>query len=446
MQVGAELAVSVLLSALVRRGVCPNFVITRGTFSCPFRPTPEMWGNRDAKAPMGKKYVPSRRAGRIPTRPSVEEKGRYQFIRMELCAEGDCEEFLKRLDNEILPCEEARKVIFQIAFALHAAADRHCLKHYDLKLLNIFVQRPAVEDSKRDGDVVLRYGLGQHVFALKTPSENALIAKVADYGTAIIDPETCGQSVTCAQFTTLENTPIDFLLLGDDAQQGHGHDNFGLGLCMLHLLTGHRPYEEILEEVKCPKNLKMRLQEIWEDDSGSVPNFSVIQGLVLSEVEKDEEGHIIDGEPDETLYHTLYRYLVLFGIPKLSSPEINRSCVWEAIKDSLETGGGKTRSGARARGRGKAKKGGDARKFMSDRKKYSLATGNNEYIARARESLNAMEGGMDLLMGLVHFDPKLRTTASEVLNHEFMVPLRETQGTAYGPKDTVCSYTAFSTI
>ena len=56
-------------------------------------------------------------------------------------------------------------------------------------------------------------------------------------------------------FQTLENTPVDYLLLGRDAKQDFSGDAFALGLCMLHLFTGDSPYEEILEPVRCPKPL-----------------------------------------------------------------------------------------------------------------------------------------------------------------------------------------------
>ena len=79
-------------------------------------------------------------------------------------------------------------------------------------------------------------------------------------------------------FTTLENTPPDFMILGDDATQGHEHDCFGLGLGMLHLFTGFRPYEEILEDVKCPPHLKARLRNIWENESAS--GYAVIRTVI----------------------------------------------------------------------------------------------------------------------------------------------------------------------
>lgn len=391
--VGAELAVSVLLSSLVRRGVCPNFVATRGVFSCAYEPPERSWGSATNKKPKGSCYV-SPKVKRLPKEPAESKRGRYQYIRMELCDEGDAEEYLKRQPDEAIDPLDSMKLLFQMAFSLHAAADRFSLKHYDVKLLNFFLQGVKTE---KEGNVIMRYGVGEHTFALKSQRGKGIIAKLADYGTANVDSGSSGQPVTIAQFTTLENTPIDFLILGDSARQGHGHDCFGLGLCMLHLYTGHAPYEEIMEDVTCPQNLKKELRMIWENDAET--DFSVIRNLVLSEVYQDEEGHIIEGEPDDTLYDTLYRFLVLFGIPeKVSSPLCN-SKVWIAIKKTLEN---KSTTG-KAKSSGKKNQRNDCTQFSRDRRLYSLKRGTNKYIARARESLEVCIARIVLYFVLLSF-------------------------------------------
>jgi hypothetical protein len=248
---------------------------------------------------------------------------------MELVKEGDAEEAIKRQCKEVFDPATAQCILFQIAFALHSAADKFSIKHYDVKLLNIFLQKIG-----KKGDMVLRYGLGSHVFSLRMPSHHAFLAKLADYGTANIGSGSNGQPVTKAHFTTIENTPPDFMILGDEAKQGHEHDSFGLGLCMLHLFTGHRPYEEIMEEVKCPPNLKKKLRSIWENEN--VPEYTVIRSVIFDGVDKDDDGHILEGDPDETFYHTLYRFLVLFGIPKVQFQQNRCPKVWKAITESLQ--------------------------------------------------------------------------------------------------------------
>lgn len=369
-----ELAVSVMLSSLVRFRICPNFVVTRHMFTCQYEPPGNHWGTADNKRPKGAVYS-SPKSKRRPKEPS--DRGRFQYIRMELCEEGDAEEFLKRQLGECIDPVQARNLLFQITFALYAAAEKFSLKHYDLKLLNVFLKRMPQEN---EGNVVLRYGLGGHTFALQSSREDAIIAKLADYGTASVDCVTNGQNVTIAQFTTLENTPPDFLILGDDARQGHGHDCFGLGLCMLHLFTGHAPYEEILEGVTCPSNLKKELRRIWENEDET--QYSVLRSIVLDNVYKDEDGNIIEGEADETLYDTLYKFLVLFGIPDDSVGVLDTK-VMAAVKATLDSEGRQRK----VRGRNR-KVPCDAEKFESDRRIFSLSHGTNKFISRARASLS----------------------------------------------------------
>lgn len=428
--VGTELAVSVMLSSLARRGICPNFVITRGVFTCPHEPPASLWGSAENKN--HQVHLKSPKKKRIPREPSPELQGNFQCIRMELCEEGDAEEYIKRQSNEAISTDLARILLFQIAFALHAAGSKYSLKHYDLKLLNIFLGNAK---TKASGDFVLRYGLGSKRFAMRMPAEKALIAKLADYGTADVKSESSGQPISLAQITTVENTPPDFFILGDQAKQGHAHDMFGLGLCMLHLFTGKAPYEEILEEVRCPQYFKKLLRALWEGEKAV--GFSVLRSVILSEVYKDEEGNIVEGEPDETFYDTFYRYLVLFGVPEEKFQRRRAAKIWKVIGESLETNGTNGRSG-------KPKCGNDACQFARDRRKYSMSLGTNKFISRARKKLESSQGGMDLLLSLVCFDPDKRATALDVLNSEFFDPLTEMPSTTYGECDDVRSFLAFS--
>ena len=422
--IAAELVVSVLLSSISRRGICPNFVITRGVFTLPYMPPQSHWGCEQNKAPKGKFYDEAQ-VSRKPREPKNAEPGRYQFIRMELCNRGDAEDFISKLPQRMLDPLIARCALFQVAFALHVAAERFSLKHYDVKLLNVFVQ--AVETPR---EFVLRYRLGAHTFALAMPGDQAFIAKLADYGTANIRSESNGQPVTVAQFTTLENTPPEFMILGDAATQGHGHDNWGLGLCMLHLFTGNAPYEEILEDVRCPSILKKKLRAVWEGNKDG--DFSVIRSVIRADVYEDSHGNIIEGEPDETLYDTLYRYLVLFGIPSKMLDSKPSSPVWKAIVASLQA---KTGLGGRRRLQGT-----DVLQYEHDCRKYSIAYGNNEWISSARRSLQSMEGGLDLLLSLCSYDPTERATPLRVINSTFMEYVREDTGTSYHRDATVQTY------
>ena len=197
-----------------------------------------------------------------------------------------------------------------------------------------------------------------------------------------------------AQFTTLENTPADYLFFGEAARQGSGHDNWGLGLSMLHLFTGNKPYEEIMEDVTCGEGLKAELKTVWDNDAED--NFGVIRSLINAEVY--DEGD----EQDWILADTLYRYLVLFGKPaeKFGGPDATR--VWNAVQKGLRA---------------------DKKQFDKDRTRFSLDSGSNYMIAAAREKLEEV-GGMGLLKRLCSWDVEERAGSLDVIQSVMMQPLR----------------------
>jgi serine/threonine protein kinase len=440
--VANELAISSMVSSLVRRGVCPNFIALHGVFTCSFAPPESAWGHEEDKRPNGESYV-GKNVTSLSRPPKRGDPGRYQYIRMELINEGDAEELIKRQRDEMLPTTVARSMFFQLAFSIYTAAEKFSIKHYDIKLLNVFVQ-----NTHNTGDVVIRYGFGAHVFAVRMPPNHSYIVKLADFGTSNISATSSGLPITIAHFTTLENTPPDFLLLGDAAKQGHSHDHFGLGLALLHLFTGSCPYEEILEDVTCPPNLKKRLRLIWENEK--VNSYSIIRTLIFDGVDVDEYGNG-EGDRDETLYDTLYRYLVLFGIPETTFEEKASRRVWDAIYNSLSPSTRRTASATRPLDKpSKKNAGNDVTTYRRDCKKYSIRTGNNKYISRARRALRSFPGGMELLLSLCDFDPQKRASAKDVLNSKFMEELRENrfEGESkvdYGESSTVYSYMSFAT-
>lgn len=453
--VGNELAVSVMLSSLARRHVCPNFVKMRGVFTADYEPPTTLWGCSENKKPHGSSYTPHSSCAQriIHDEPAVDKRGLFQYIRMELCQHGDVEEFIKKQPNLCIPPDEGRCLLFQMAYSLHVAGDRFGLKHYDVKLLNFFLQAANNESNVVEEEnpyTVLRYGLGSHVFNLKMATSRALIAKLADFGTANTRPESNGQPVMLNNFTTLENTPPDFMILGDAALQGYGHDCFGLGLCMLHLFTGNAPYEEILESVKCPLNFKKKLKKVWEGKRSS-SGYTVIRSVITLDVWEDEYGNI-EGQPDETLYDTLYRYLVLFGIPEHKF-QFKEGCkVWDAISSCLETANEKSPNKIRRSRRnnnneirGNKNVGLDVAQFQADCELFSLLHGKNMHITRARDNLESMDGGIDLLLSLVSFDPNKRASALDVMNSTFMAALREdSMNLAVQENDKVYSYMSYS--
>jgi len=435
--IGAELAFSAMLSSLVRRNVCPNFILTRGVFTCLYAPPSSHWGCVTNKRPQGDNFDPQVEY-ETPCKPEAETVGMYQYIRMELCRHGDLEDFIKYQPGSILDPEEARTFMFQMAVALHAAGDRFRLKHYDVKLLNFFLQS-ANDNTVKEEDhpfTVLRYGINSDVYNLRMKTSRAFIVKLADYGTCNMSSD--DQSVILSNFTTIENSPPEYMILGDNAKQGHGHDCFGLGLSMLHMFTGHAPYEEILESVLCPRSLKKKLQKIWVDGNG---NFEVIRSVILSNVFEDEEGNI-EGEADDTLYHTLYRFLVLFGIPEDKNDWGEGCRVWKAVTSCLAPK--VLKRSKRKMNQSRLGLVQDHVQYEEDCKRFSFLYGDDTRISLARQNLQKMEGGVDILMSLVSFNPQKRASALDVINSTFMKPLQEAGQSIIQSNDKVYSYSVLS--
>eukprot|EP00588_Corethron_pennatum_P009363 CAMPEP_0194276296 /NCGR_PEP_ID=MMETSP0169-20130528/8920_1 /TAXON_ID=218684 /ORGANISM="Corethron pennatum, Strain L29A3" /LENGTH=1536 /DNA_ID=CAMNT_0039019985 /DNA_START=113 /DNA_END=4723 /DNA_ORIENTATION=- len=446
--VGREMEISALLSSLSRRNICPNFVKIHGVFTCAFGPPPSVWGHAGNKKNLIEKKKP------FPRQPSKKCRGKYQYIRMELCHYGDVEMHLKSQPNKNINGEEARQLLFQMAFALHVASVKFGLKHYDVKLLNFFLQKLNQDDVIDDSQTVVRYGIGEHIFCLRMPSSSAKLVKLADFGTSQLGHENNGKPITAAQYTTIENSPPEQLISGDCAEQGHGHDSFGLGLCMLHLFTGNAPYEEILESVVCPPNLRNALKKVWENASlhRNANTYHIVQSIILADVFEHEDGSI-EGDPDMTVYDTLYRFLVLFGVPEENSRSKGGERVWNAISSTLV---GKHENSAKRELRRsiRAEKrpentndtAPDLQHFIRDQAMFSLSRGTNAIIASARKKLEDFEGGMDLLKSLVTFDPNQRATALDVINSSFMSSLREANFPNIDKEnDKIYSYTTYYT-
>ncbi|KAJ0407948.1 hypothetical protein ATCC90586_006320 [Pythium insidiosum] len=440
-----EVAHSVLLSELVRSQFSPHFVEIYDIVLTRERPQEHRWGSAACRKPVdlltGRRLntvTGQRNGGADEEEEDAEEDPLFQYIRMELCDGGDVEDFIGLQDDKLLP---VRSVVipffFQMVFGLYCARERYQLRHCDIKLLNFFlkdISRKGLACAP-DESLVLRYWLGETQFDVRMPATFSYWVKLADYGTADSTTANLGQPVTLDQFTTLENTPIEFLLEGDAATQSFAADTFSLGLCLLHLFTGRGPYEELVEPVRCPPLLLQDIKRLWMSTKKN-SGFTV-----LKRVARDD--------PDDVLIHTLYRYLVLFGLP-LSNPSEKRGIdrVWnilvQHLRPSPDDGDG---AGARRSRRATAKPQGPSPKaqFDDDRAAFGLDIGSNAIIAHARERLSSVPGAPQLLASLVAFDPTERPTLKSVLHHEIFASLR----TPKGVTDTcpahyeISSYAAF---
>ncbi|GMF21388.1 unnamed protein product [Phytophthora lilii] len=406
-ETGNEVAHSVLLSDSAEHGICPNFLRIYDVFLSHEQPSRDRWGNKTLRKPVELLANSSHEAetdhGDILTSQSRKNDRLFQFIRMEFCDGGDLEDFIGLQKNKTLPLKSvAVPFFFQMVFGLYCAREKFNLRHCDIKvcydvLLNFFLRDIGRANlSKAPGsDVILHYLLGDICFVLRMPASFSYWVKLADYGAADSNPENLGKPVTIDQFATLENSPIEFLLEGDAAEQSYAADTFSLGLCLLHLFTGS----------------------------------------------------VARGDDENTLCHTLYRFVVLFGLPERNPNESKGiDKVWQLLLKHLRPEdpalNHPQRRSRRTAGTNGAQHTQTTTKdqFLLDQSLYSLENGSNVIIRRCREGLKTIPGAFELLKMLVDFDPSKRPTLKQVMYHPVFSSLRSSTNETEAPADYVVSY------
>jgi serine/threonine protein kinase len=497
------------------------------------------------------------------------EPGLFQYIRMELCDGGDLETWLRAVEPAVLAAEarlasaavadvgianetEGRlprerawlrtpaaaaavafaaevtgsevdlagahlrhldeaaaamflSYLFQMAFALYTARERFNLRHYDVKLLNFFLQSAGVSGHaglegaanappRKSG---LRYHLGPVVFELplglpgsEDPAASLRpqhIVKLADYGTADVRATTLGLPIKPYHLTTLENVAPEMLYLGAACPQSFSTaDTWALGLCAVHLLTGAAPYEELLSELHCPALLRKEITRLWM----AVPCFTVLRAVLAD----DAEG---------VLANTLYRVLVLtagvrprshcgagprdsaapaegLGQHARANPLCEllqfiitgRQCTDGyalapiAGEDSVadvalppavrpSRAAGKRTAGAGAASAKQVRGGLPGSKltasqlaalhrvYVAHAEEFSVRTGTNPSLARARRRMAYAEGATEAVDHLMQLDPQRRPTMLTLLQAPLFTPLRATHSLA-GDAGTFYDCAAFS--
>ena len=383
----------------------------------------------------------------------------------------------------VLNLKLTRSMLFQMFFSMYACREQLALRHYDVKLLNFFVAEGSTilrsgANRRSNGplascdlmeevhstsfspqrmesfDVTMHVAFGDIDFALPFRSDALEIVKLSDFGTSSVGTGSLGDPITVQQFTTLENTPPEYLILGSSARQAYSADTFCLGLSMLHLLSGYEPYEVLLEEVKCPQYLVEQLSKIWfEPSSSDVENpYSPIFELVQS-LDPGEEAEA----PGTVLFDTLYRYLILFSgredfwtsVPWTDNP------VWGAVLDSLGIDSpvssqislkGKSRRGRRGLGEGSPTTRAEAvATFQHDRAQWSVHSGTHPTVVQVRTRLNDLGGdaARQLFDRLTHFDPARRCKMHDALLSPIFAPLRIHRPPNHEWSPSHTSYTAY---
>ncbi|RLN97665.1 hypothetical protein BBJ28_00011613 [Nothophytophthora sp. Chile5] len=479
----SKYVVLLLLSDATENGVCPNFLRIYDIFLTHEQPRQDRWGSKQFRKPvelLTDKRLSVDPAALIQQHDQLTsrggEEGLFQYIRMEFCDGGDLEDFISLQKDKLLPLESvAVPFFFQMVFSLYCAREKFNLRHCDIKatnsielcvrvsvqLLNFFLKDIGRAGSNKEegADCVLHYLLEDACFELRMPASFSYWVKLADYGSADSNPENLDKPVTIDQFTTLENSPIEFLLEGDSARQSYAADTFSLGLCLLHLFSGSAPYEEILEDVRCPAALVKDLKAIWMVSVrfyDSTLHFCWLASMasrifVRYQSPRKNSGFsvlksVARGDDEHTLYHTLYRYLVLFGLPDRNpSEEKGIDKVWQVLLKHLRPEDAaasqpqrSSRRAAAAAANAQAKPAKE--EYEHDQSLYSLASGSNPIIRRCRKGLEAISGASEMLKKLIDFNPSQRPTLKQVMYHPMFSVLQASTAEGRGPADYVIRY------
>lgn len=423
--VSQEISVSLVLSELVQKGDCPNFIEIFQIFEFDYPPPGvDIWN-----VPLSNKledvYIQKKNDDPefdILVQVKKPKRGNYQYIRMEFCDLGDLEEYIKTQPDMLLPIDTVREVLFQMIYGLYVAREKVSLRHYDVKLLNYFVKSKYLDNSNLENTSATDAAASQNekrkqtdVFSIngrRYKLSTDLSVKLGDYGTADIDPDTLGKPISVDHFTTLENSPMEFLL-HPDAPQSYEVDTFALGLSALHLFTGKSPYEEIMADVKCPDALFHALNKAWRSTKTKKPFEALIT--------------VLDNDENDVLYHTLYRFVVLFGSGS-GDDKVSKfgptGPIWEVVQKVLGVGSFSQLKN-KAHDEELTMEIKQARQqFRSDRTKYSLIDGTNEMISRARERLKQADGAWELVQSMLTFDPSNRPSMRDCLRSSFFDPLK----------------------
>jgi len=461
-QLQTELWVTHLLGQLRQHGRCPHFLRLHQTFTCTEKPPAEAWGGAEPPEVSGDESSGSDedeptelpppkeepRAGRTARKPARATRkppaGCHQYIMMELAEGGDMEEACKACPGEAYDVAQLPSLLLQMLFSVLASQRELSLRHYDLKLLNFFLAAPprAPATAAHATHAAMRYGVAGRLLELQLPADEPSLVVLADFGTADIAPDTLGRPITDQQFTTLENTPPDFLLCGCGASQSFAADAFGLGLCVLHLLTGKAPYEELLAPVRCPAELRAALLQVWGEPKGAT--YAVVRRQLDAHADADAEAEAdADGDGGgSVLYDTLYRYLCLFGADLGAEDDDNddddddddscegcvaNSAAWAAVQGWLATGGGRTR-------------------FGRDHAQWSAFHGRNKAVAAAQRRMAALPGSAALLRGLARFEPRRRWSVARALRSEVFASLRCEAQPASEASDGVLHYLHYQNV
>lgn len=171
----------------------------------------------------------------------------------------------------------------------------------------------------------------------------------------------------------------------------------------------------------CPDYFVNKLEKIWSDTNS---NYDIIARVIASLADDDSEDDLRMGSqsdnPRYTLYHTLYRYLVLFGLPE-------KEDMLDAFPDNpvvrllyrTFTVPTKKRNDSEREARVAC-----VNQLNADQARYSLGRGTCPAMARARQVMHQLPGAEELLRGMCSFDPSKRISMHSALQSRFFDKLQ----------------------
>lgn len=166
--ISKELLISILCSSLVVLNICPNLVKVYGSFKYDADPSNILWQRADT-------FISSDRA----LNRKFFSQGRYQYIHMEFCNEGDLETYVRKVG--VLSVHLVRLLLFQMFFSMYSCRVLYRLRHFDIKLLNFFLHLDPFSGKSTCIQIE------ETKFYLNPIGDCFYLLKLGDFGTAVFD-------------------------------------------------------------------------------------------------------------------------------------------------------------------------------------------------------------------------------------------------------------------
>lgn len=153
-----------------------------------------------------------------------------------------------------------------------------------------------------------------------------------------------------------------------------------------------------MESIQCPDTLLAQLNTVWSTPGAESMSFDTL-------------GQALECDDDNILATTLYRQVVLLGLPTAADLEAaghGNNPVWKLLLTSLSADG--------AGGRKKPTKAAAAlqAQYRADCALCSLSHGSHELMQRCRRRMAALPGCEQLLRSLLHWFPSTRASLASV--------------------------------